>query len=176
LSIAGLPGFWLGFLSFFLIVDRVQRFVLGKKRYQENLQRGMNRWGDYRPFLYRIVAFVTFATAIGVALCMDFYASFEEDRIVINRFWGIGEVSYSYSRVRAMVYITHVRNVFGTIFRLPRPQVVLVFDDGTSWSPALGQGQAQLEEDSGKIVALIQKKTGIPLTSVRFIEDAQLRD
>jgi hypothetical protein len=167
---AGGVGIWLGIFSFPLVMDRLTRLILGARRHQEYNQYHMNQWGrDLRPFFAWFFLIVTTMLTGLLILGMDCYTRFEEERIVVNSFWGFGEVSYPYGRVRGIVYVSHTRNVFGT--QLPRdaPVMTLVFDDGRQWTPEFGKGET--EPMGGRIAELVASKTGLPILQARFAED-----
>jgi hypothetical protein len=90
--------------------------------------------------------------------------------VVINHFWGFGEEVYPYSRVRAVVRVTHVRNVFGIVMRRDRPVLTLVFDDGRTWTAEFGQGSAEVS-DERKVIELMWEKLGLRPVTAQFPED-----
>jgi hypothetical protein len=127
-----LPALFIGILVGAAPTDLLYRLLL-KERYAEytlygNLKTGFDSW--------RVIKFLALTiiipSALLTCLAMDCYAGFTDDRMITNRFWGIGE------NVRAYQQITRIRQVQS--FKAPngniieRPFYVLHFNDGSTWS------------------------------------------
>jgi hypothetical protein len=164
------PSIVLGILTGALATDFVLRLAL----------RG--RYGDYEfafggggpgrpddrgmPLLTLVVAVLVTAF---VTLRVESYSRFEEERIVVNPFWGLGERSYPYGAVAAVVRASHVHHKGSEI---PHTRYFILFADGRWWcnedygSPASGG----LQEDAD-LAEFVCKRSDKVLTRVRHIED-----
>lgn len=169
-----LPAGFLGLGSSCLVVSLVPRVLLGRRyadysewiRGRQGLERQVNVRGLLLFFWLLIVLPVTLFATLG----MDCYSRFSEEGIGINRFWGFGERTYSYSQVRHVVRTTHVRALTGAVSEAPR--LYIAFDDGRSWCNALtGRSGPPFEKEALKIIQFVCRKTGKKLKTVRFIED-----
>jgi hypothetical protein len=165
-----LPSMVLGILIGALATDLVLRRAMGDRfgAYEFAFGGGApGRPGDRgMPLLTLVVAGL--ATGL-VTMSVDHYSRFEEERVVVNPFWGYGEVSYPYSAVEAVVRTSHIHNK-GREY--PHTRYFILFADGRRWcnedygSPASGV----LREDAD-LADFVCRQTGKPLTSVKHIED-----
>jgi hypothetical protein len=167
-----LPGGFLGFVTSYLLVASVAPRVLLGRRYPDYVEWARGKYQmEKRETVLRLVQFVRLFVfvpmAFFTALGMDCYYRFGENDIGINRFWGLGERTYSYAQVRHVVRTTHVNPLLGRVQE--RARLCIVFDDGHVWHNE-STGRTDLQEDL-KIIEFVCRKTGKRLREVKFIED-----
>jgi hypothetical protein len=127
-----LPALFIGILVGAIPTDLLYRLLL-KERYAEytlygNLKTGFDGW--------RVVKFLALAiiipSALLACLAMDCYARFTDDRMITNRFWGIGESARAYQQITRIRQVQSFKAPNGNI--IERPFYVLHFNDGSIWS------------------------------------------
>jgi hypothetical protein len=119
------------------------------------------------PLLTFVVAgFVTAWLTLG----LDRYSRFEEDRVVLNPFWGFGERSHPYSDVEAVIQTSHYRSR-GREIQHTRYYILLA--GGEKWcNEDYGPATPGVQEEDAALVDFVCRKAGKPLTRVRHLEDA----
>jgi hypothetical protein len=157
-------GFMLGLFGGGLVLDVWMRAALGPRRMRiYGLLFGVN------PAVSRMF------NAVAVAVCLvagglgsDWYTRFDGDRLVVNRFWDLGDTSVPYADVTHVVVTTHFDSWTGR--RVARSQVYLVFRGGGLWcyeDQAFEDGYPCPQE----LIDLMLRKTGLPLTTAAVITD-----
>jgi hypothetical protein len=164
------PSVVLGILTGVLASDLVLRWLLGH-RYGEYEYAwggaGPGRPGDRgMPLLTFVIAGLV--TGL-VTFSLDRYSRFEEDRIVINPFWGFGERSYPYSAVEAVVRTSHYRTKKREI---AHTRYHILFADGERWcNEDYGPATSDVREDDTALAEFVCQKSGKPLLKVRHFEE-----
>ena len=103
-----------------------------------------------------------------MTLSLDRYSRFEEDRILLNPFWGFGEQSYPYSAVEAVVLTSHVRTKGR---ETEHTRFFILFADGRQWcNEDYGPPVASVLEDAA-LADFACEKSGHSLRRVRHIEE-----
>lgn len=165
-----LPSLVLGILTAVLATDVFLRWTLGDRYGEYELSfggGGPGRRGDRgMPLVTCIVAGLVTAFVI---LSVDCYSHFEEERIVLNPFWGIGEQSYPYSAVEAVVRASHSR---AKGRERPHTRYFILFADGRRWcNEDYGPPTPDVLEEDAALVDFVCRKSGKTLTCVRHIEE-----
>jgi hypothetical protein len=164
------PSLVLGILTGVLVSDLALRLALGDRYGEYEFAfggGGPGRPGDRgMPLLTFVVAGLVTAW---VTLGLDRYSRFEEDRVVINPFWGFGERSYPYSAVEAVVRTSHYRRKGRDI---EHTRYYIFFSGGERWcNEAYEPAAPGVHEEDAALVDFVCRKSGKPLTCVRHLED-----
>jgi len=168
------PSTVLGILTGALGSDLALRLALGDRYGEYEIAFGGGGPGRPGDRGMPLVTLVVAGLVTGfVTLSVDSYSRFEEERIVLNPFWGFGERSYPYSAVEAVVRTSHVRSKGREI---PHTRYFILFSDGRRWcnedhgppAPGVGEQDADLAE-------FVCRQSGKPLTRVRHIEEVSSR-
>jgi hypothetical protein len=169
-----MPSVVLGILTGLLATDLALRWFLGGRYGEYELAFGGASPGRPGDRGMPLLTFVVAGLVTGfVTLHVDKYLRIEEERIVFNPFWGLGELSYSYDDVEAVIRTSHARNK-GREFEHTR--YFIVFVDGRQWCNedyGLRSG-ADLAEDAD-LADFVCRRSGKNLTVVRHIEDVPRR-
>jgi hypothetical protein len=164
------PSTVLGILTGVLAADLVLRLRLGERYGAYELAFGgaaPGRPGDRGMSLVTVVVAVL-VTGF-VTFNVDCYSRFEEERIVLNPFWGFGEQSYSYGAVEAVVRTSHVRSRGR---ERPHTRYFILFTDGRRWCiEDQGRDLAGDGERDAGLAEFVCRQSGKPLTRVRHIEE-----
>jgi hypothetical protein len=161
-----LPGLLTGVVIGTRVTEwyRVARFGRQAAENYREASRLAYRWDMERAVRWA-TAGVVLVCAGYIVLAMDWYTRFEEERVVLDPFWGLGETAYGYDRVTHLVHTTHVHTREGDVVR---PQVSVVFADGERWT--LDDDD---DYDARPLFAFLQQKTGRTVQFVRLIEDVK---
>jgi hypothetical protein len=159
-----LPGFFLGLISAGWLTFLTIRLLIGPRGYAEYqvVSKGQVGFDLERVWKWITLAIVAGATGWCV-LALDWYARFEEERIVVNPLFGFGEKVYRYDQVDQIVETSHLIAPNGNLVQ--RTRYFVVFDDHRQWEEdrLLGDPQATFD--------LMTRKTGKPVVRARFLED-----
>jgi hypothetical protein len=168
------PSVVLGILTGVLATDLALRWALGDRYGEYELAFGggsHGRRGD-RGMLPLTLVVAVLVTGF-VTLNVDFYSRFEEDRIVVNPFWGIGEQSYNYRDVEAVIRTSHVRK---RTREIAQTRYFILFTDGRQWcNEDYGRPSGDALDEDAALAAFVCRKSGKTLTVLRLIEDARGR-
>jgi hypothetical protein len=158
------PGLFLGMISGGWLALLSLRLLLGPRRFQQYSMASSTQAGfdGLRAFKWMSIVFVTGA-AVWSVLSLDWYDRFEEDRVVINELWGLGETTYGYDQVTQIVETTHFVAPNGKL--VERTRQFVIFADGRQWC------HDSVLRDPGPLLDLLTRKAGKPVIRARFLED-----
>jgi hypothetical protein len=158
-----LPAIFLGIFVGAIPTDLLYRALL-QERYAEythygNLRVGFDSWRVVRITALFLIPLLALLTCLG----MDCYARFTDDKVITNRFWGIGETEHAYSQITSIRQIQSFKAPNGNI--VERPYSALHFNDGSNWSTK--NQYYRFSEDSNlnqqreaELILFITNKTG----------------
>jgi hypothetical protein len=113
--------------------------------------------------LGRVTAVVVVSlTLIGLVLVFDWYTRVEEDKVVVNELWGLGERGHAYFEIEKLVVTTHTPEISLRGSRITGersyPRLWVVFQDGSRLVIAHPSGKTALVDH------LTRKAGKIPIT------------
>lgn len=141
-------------------MDAIARWGM-KENYQKYLRYAELKDGyDYRKTFTGLAIFLTVLVTGLTLLLSDFYAVFNPDEIVLNRFWSLQEKYYRYSDITAIRHVMNIRTLSGEVKE--REHYRLYFKDGTYWcmNPLADPAWPQNKALETAIVRLAEQKTG----------------
>ncbi len=153
------PALFLGIISSPLPLILVLRYNL-RERYKD-----FTRYRDSgRGRITQKILEVSYVVICGMIILLtifaiDDYTRFTEDEIVIDYFWGLEELRYSYSEVQTIRFdVKHSKTPSGEIRK--KPYFVIEFKDGntwTTWEYGLGEKDPEVET---KIIKFVSERSG----------------
>ena len=127
-----LPALFLGIFGAVVPIDLLYRVLL-RERYAEytyyvNMKHGYDGWDAIK----RMASFFIPLCAVFTILGVDCYARFTDDRMITNRFFGLGETIHSYQQITRIKQVQSYKAPNGNI--VASPYYVVYFSDGSYWS------------------------------------------
>lgn len=168
-----LPGMLLGIVACFPPLDLIARRWL-KERYAEyELAQKLKAGGsiDFKRLRWRAIPAALLLIAF-LVLLNDWYTRFEPERIVMNRFLGLGETARTYTDVERVVLTKYYTAPNGN--QVNRRVLCIVFKDKSYWSneEACGEPYEDNRPQFDRVAALLKEKTGKPVEEVGTLEEA----
>jgi len=131
--------------------------VLGSD-YEQYVIYGNLRVGFDSQNVVRLMAMIVGPIAsIFSLLAMNCYTRFSDGGIAINRFLGVGEISYPYSRISAIKSVRYFKAPNGDIKE--HPHFSIEFDDGERWATGDGLRDPDPETDR-RLTKFVSSKCG----------------
>jgi hypothetical protein len=172
--ICGVPSIFLGIFTSVPLLMGLSRLFMGRQRFIEHLYWDEGRLGSEKVegiirMLSVLALLVGVLTAPFVGLAMNWYARFTEDEIAIKRLVGFGEEVHPYSSVEQIV-VTSQRTQGKEV--MPGQDLGLRFSDGRRWNTDQTFQMPDDPAERERLVAFLRRKTGLPITRVRLLQDA----
>jgi hypothetical protein len=158
-----LPALFLGILTAAIPLTLLFKFLLGPD-YGHYVLYGNLRVGFDSQKALRLMAVIIGPVAlISSLLAMNCYTKFSDGEITINRFLGVGEIIYPYSRISAIKSVRYFKAPNGDIKE--RPYFSIEFDDGERWTTGDGLRDPDPETDR-RLIEFVSGKRGKQLQEV----------
>jgi hypothetical protein len=171
-AIFGVPAIFLGIFSTMGIMEILTRILLGR-RYTEYSYWAQARLGQVRQqrISRRFFFFAWFLgglMAIWALLAMNWYVRLTDDAVAIKPLFGLSEHVYPYNRIQQIVLTSHslVKNQ-----AIPGEGLHLRFEDGQTWSTGQSFRLPETPEERKRLLDLLSRKSGKPVTHAKLIEN-----
>jgi hypothetical protein len=156
-----LPAILLGLFPAIIPVHYVLLFLLGSKRYEEFTEYGnqKHRFDASKATKRMIMVFVTVPVAF-ILFSFDSYARVTEQEFVANRFWGIGEKTYSFDDIEHLELVKSSKAPNGNI--VYNKYFIIAFNDGSKYNFHWAMHDLSYEKQR-EIVNFLSQKTAIDI-------------
>ena|GEM_PF-3204110 len=152
-----LPSIFLGILTAAIPLTLLYKFLLGPD-YEQYVIYGNLRVGFDSQKVVRLMAMIVGPVALIFSLlAMNCYTKFSGGEITINRFLGVGEISYQYSRISGIKSVRYFKAPNGDIKE--RPYFSIEFDGGERWTTGDGLRDPDPETDR-RLIEFVSGKCG----------------
>ncbi len=163
----GLPALFMGIVSAGLLIDVLYRGIL-KSRYPDWLAYQKSRYGfDVLTLSKWVYIIILITSVISVGLILDWYAVFEKENIVINRFFALSEDRYFYGDIQEIK--TAPRLIAPNGQQVIRREYVLRFSDGSVWSTNGTPSDLQPNEKR-TLIGFVEAQSGSPVQEVELLQ------
>ena len=152
-----IPAIFLGILTATIPLTLLYKLVLGSD-YEQYVIYSNLRVGFDSQKVVRLMAMIVGPVALIFSLlAMNCYTKFSGGEVTINRFLGVGEIIYPYSRISAIKSVSYFVAPNGD-FKY-RPYFSIEFDDGKRWTTGDGLHDPDPETDR-RLIEFVSGKCG----------------
>src|SRR5499433_1064916 len=152
-----LPSIFLGILTATIPLTLLFKFLLGPEYGQYVLYGNLRVGFDSQKVVGLMAMIVGPVALIFSLLAMNCYTKFSGGEITINRFLGVGEISYQYSRISGIKSVRYFKAPNGDIKE--RPYFSIEFDGGERWTTGDGLRDPDPETDR-RLIEFVSGKCG----------------
>lgn len=129
----GFPALFLAIFLSSIPMHYLYLLLLGKQRYAEYTEYGNQKSGVDSWKLLRYMGYVFIPVCLAFTfLAFDSYVRVTSSSFIVNRFFSVGEVEYSFREIEAVELIKSFRAPNGNIVR--RSHYIIGFSDGTHYN------------------------------------------
>lgn len=171
-----LPALFVGILLGAIPTDLLYRLLLKEKYAEYSLYVSLKAGFDGWKVIKFLSALILVPSLIFTALAMDCYARFTDDRIVTNRFWGLGEIAHNYNQITRIKSVRFIKAPNGAI--VENNYHVVHFNDGSIWSTKnlfyRAHQEIKLSDEKEKqIFAFVTMKWGKDIERYDFLNEEE---
>lgn len=133
-----LPSIFLAFFLSAIPLHYLYLTLLGKQRYAEYTEYGNQKFGVNSWKLLRYMGYVLIPVCLAFTfLSLDAYARVTSSSFIVNRFFSVGEVEYTFNEIRAIELTKSFKAPNGNIVRKPYYSIEFVDDTSYNFHKAL---------------------------------------
>lgn len=164
------PALLLGFVTAFWFVDTLYRLWL-RERFADYQIVSQARLGiAVKKVMAPMAVLVVLVTGAFYILVTDCYTTFEDDGMVVNRFWDFEERRHAYADIVSIVEAEKHRPA-GIGKTVRRIRYHILFQDGTTWCNEQTGTSIVDSAATPDIIDFVAQRSGQPVIRAEFLED-----
>ncbi len=161
-----LPGMFLGILTSYLPAVAIMRVLLGKRYLDYLAYQARRSPAAYTRYAYAFLLVMAACVLVVVTLMLDTYVIAYPDRLVVNRFWSLGETRYTFSQIASLRSSRQLGSN-----EWDHPLYVIEFSNGERWSTRF-RDDAPGQQDA--LMEYVSEQSGLPIQVVPAFTNADV--